>query len=549
MPSSLAECHKRESLTKRLSLALTRFIRRHDSISIILIYFVCHLPLLLLWKAKYWDDWLIFGVTDEDLIQTFVEAGFGWVGHMHLALRAWGPEGYKLVAFIALLVPPLATLNILKTLGLAHRKAFWAAALTVTLPFFFSRVASINTPSAVLTALFFIAWVLMLSECKGILGFILKISAATLFSISFFYHSLASFYIVALISLAYMRRTERRWVTLPNVIAILPLVVFAIQRLYFIPSGNYTGYNAININPFEIVLTFLNTIIQLVNPSTPPGAFILFFIVPVVAVGVYLACIRRSAIIGRLRFHLLAVAAIGFAIAPYLVAGKYPSFLDWGSRLQLLLPFGFALLVVESEQRMRAYLRLHSRVRLNFLLPVCLIFSVVLWWDNYIDYEVDWIKQVAIVDTIKQQSDLAKYNSFVVADEAVHLNAHLRSYRFYEVAGMLREGGVDKANVVATNFEVQSALSSGISWAEFRQSMDPYINGRYLLQKSQQNEKIALLNVASIPAAGVFKCQLAIKSWIMQIVKGENALKPLLGLMHFSIYDVTKKYSVVKQEE
>ncbi len=524
-------------------------IRWRDPITIAIIYIVCHFPLLMLWEAKYWDDWLIFGVTDNDLIQIFLDAGFEWVGRLHLVLREWGPERYKLVSFFALLVLPLATFHILKVLGLSRRRAFWTAALIVVLPFFFSRVAAINTSSAVLTALFFIAWALLLTDQKGICGYVCAISAAVIFSISFVYSSLASFYIVALITFAYKQRYESSWIKFPNAIALIPLIAFAIQRLTFVPSGTYEGYNAINLSPFQFILTFLNTAIELVNPSTPAGAFTLFFIAPIVVIGVYLAFVSRSAIFGRLRFHLLAVCAIWFAVAPYLLAGKYPSFLDWGSRLQILLPFGFALLIIESEQRIRTYLRLRYRVRFTFLLPVFVVYSCILWWTNYIDYEVDWIKQLAIVEAIKQQSDLTMYNSFIIADEATYLNAHSRSYRFYEVAGMLREGGVDAAEIVATNFEVQSALGAGISWPEFRHKMNPFINGPYLLRRSQANEKIALLSVSSVPATGVFKTELAIKSWVLQAVKGNNALKSLPGIIVFSMHDVTNKYSAVKPEQ
>jgi hypothetical protein len=549
MSNSFFDHYKKEAEIKRRSFIFPSIIRWRDPITIAIIYAVCHFPLLMLWEAKYWDDWLIFGVTDNDLIQIFLEAGFEWVGHLHLALRTWGPEGYKLVSFFALLIPSLAALHILKALGLSRREAFWTATLIAVLPFFFSRVAAINTSSAVLTALFFIAWVLLLADQKGLRGFVCAISAAAIFSTSLFYSSLASFYIVALITFAYKQRHESSWIIFPNAIALTPLIAFAIQRLTFIPSGNYVGYNSIDLSPIQLILTFINTAIELVNPSTTAGAFTLFFIAPIVVIGIFLAFVSRSAIFGRLRFHLLAFGAIGFAVAPYLVAGKYPSFLDWGSRLQILLPFGFALLIVESEQRIRAYLRLRYRLRLTFLLPVFVLYSCILWWASYIDYEVDWIKQLTIVEAIKQQSDLTTYNSFIVADEATYLNAHARSYRFYEVAGMLRDGGVDTSEIVATNFEVQSALGAGISWTEFRHKMNPFINGTYLLRRSKANEKIALLNFSSLPAAGVFKTQLAIKSWAQQVVKGENAFKPLHGVIVFSIHDVTNKYSVVKQEQ
>jgi hypothetical protein len=67
---------------------------------------------------------------------------------------------------------------------------------------------------------------------------------------------------------------------------------------------------------------------------------------------------------------------------PYIVAGKHPSFIDWGSRLQLLFPIGFALLVAEPNQRVCAFIRLHLSSQISFILPTYMIFSIFLWWLN-----------------------------------------------------------------------------------------------------------------------------------------------------------------------
>jgi hypothetical protein len=51
----------------------------------------------------------------------------------------------------------------------------------------------------------------------------------------------------------------------------------------------------------------------------------------------------------------------------------------------------------------------------------------------------------------------------MVADEAFSLNIYGRIYRFCEIADMLLEAGINTLQLVATNFEVQSATRAGIS--------------------------------------------------------------------------------------
>lgn len=514
-------------------------------IQIVLIYAICHFPLLLLWDAKYWDDWLIFGMADDSLFQTFSEAGFSWMGHLHSLMRVWGAPFYKITTFLMMGIPPLACYKILVDLNYPLRRALWVSILVTVLPFFFSRVVAINIPSVICNAIFFSAWALLLADASGLRERIYLAISLLLFAISFSYHSLASLYLVVLYTYGYKRRFDFYKYTIPKKILrigllLVPLITFVIQRLIFSPSGNYREYNSINLDLINLLMTLFHTAGELLNPATPAGAFFLFFLLPIFLGGVYCAVPRRHAWLGRLRFYGLAYVAIVFILMPYIVAGKHPSFIDWGSRLQLLFPIGFALLVAESNQRVCAYVRLHSSLRLSFIMPGCVIFSIFLWWTNYIEYEVDWMKQVSIVNSIKSQKSFEDYNTFIVVDEALSLNVHARSYRFYEVAGMLREAGINKVQLVSTNFEVQSAARDGVIWTEFRKRMEPYLNEQYLLEKSLQPERVAILTISSVPAAGVSKVFLLLKSWKLRIMNEKKYKQSPLDLVIVTIYQNPK---------
>lgn len=498
------------------------FMFRYRYITIILIYSICHFPLFLLWDSKYWDDWLLFGIDRESLLNTFNEAGFQFVGHVHLVLREYGPQLYKCLTFFCSLIPPLALLKIFKYLGLSDRRAFWVCLLASVLPFHLSRVAAINLPSVIYTSFFFIAWVLLLNNFSGKRNLFLLIIASVLFSVSFFYHSLAAFYLIVLLTYFYPQRHRFIFWSLRNFIVILPLFVFSLQRIIFKPYGAYTGYNSIKIEPASLIPAALNTLLEFINPSTPVGAFFLFYVLPILVVGFILSNIKKNELLGKLRFYFLAILALCFVVFPYILAGKYPSFIDWGSRLQLNVALGVALLFVESEVRIQAYFRSKVSFRIPFFLaPLCVSFSILLWWSNYIEYEVDWIKQVSIVQQINQHQDLKTHKAYIYSDEAIHLNANARHYRFYEVAGMLRDGGISNVEIVTSNYEVQSALRSGMSWSQYLQNMEPFLTDLYLLKKSTHPETIGLLTISSIPPAGISKTKIAIIGWYLRN-KNEN---------------------------
>jgi hypothetical protein len=523
---------------------INNYFKKKELLLILIIYTICHFPMLLLAEAKFWDDWLIFGISDANLIKTFTDAGYTWVGYFHLLFRSWGPELYKILSFLALLIPPFASFFILKRLGLSRSYSFWVAVFIAVLPLYHSRITAISVPSSVSNAFFFIAWTFLLISLKGRFRYIYSIISVILFSFSFSYSALVVFYLIPLLSYIYLQNFEVYKYKLLNLYALMPILVFILYRYSALPTGNYAGYNSVGTNPLAMLAAFGKAITEMFNVDSSFGVYMFFLYLPIVLIGIYFSFPRTQAVLGRLRFHMLAITAVCVAFIPFLLVSKYPSFIDWGSRLQLIFPFGIALLLIESERRIKAQIRKCSTVRTVLILPLLLLFSIALSWANYANYQLDWAKQILILDGLKKSSELNLYNTFIVEDGALNLNAYSRSYRFYEVAGMFEEAKLNTPHFIATNYELVSAIEGGDTLTEFLKKMDPFVNGQYMLKSSSASNKIALITISAIPYTGIPKGKIVIKMLFSNSSMDLEYLKSLPMMLKISIHDVTTKYLI-----
>lgn len=529
--------------------AFNNFFKKKELLFIVFIYTVCHFPLLLLADAKYWDDWLIFGISDADLIQTFTDAGYTWVGHFHLLIRPWGPELYKILSFLTLLIPPVASYIILKRLGLSRAYSFWTAVFIAVLPIYHSRVTAISVPSSVSNAFFFIGWIFLLTSIKGRLRYLCSIISVISFSFSFSYSALVVFYLIPLLTYIYLQNFEVNKFKLLNLYALIPIFVYILYRYSTLPTGNYAGYNSIGTNPLLILAAGGNAITELFNLDSPFGLFMAFLYLPIIITGLSLSYPRFGAILGRIRFHLLAIIAVCVAFIPFIVVYKYPSFIDWGSRLQLIFPFGLALLLIESERRIKTQIRKYSTLNTVLILPVLMIFSITLSWTNYANYQLDWAKQVLILNHLKESPELNLYNIFIVEDGAINLNAYTRSYRFYELAGMFKEAKLETPQLITTNHELLSAIQNGETFAEFQKRMNPFSNSNYLLNTSVATKKIALLTISATPYSGIPKGRMVIKMLFSKPSKDLAYLKSLPVILTIAAFDITSQYQYKEKNE
>lgn len=110
--------------------------------------------------------------------------------------------------------------------------------------------------------------------------------------------------------------------------------------------------------------------------------------------------------------------------------GHIPTFFEWTSRHQVLLPLSFSIIAVWLVARLPAILQGGAA---TLLLALGLTMNI----EIYNEYAADWHKQKNILATLRN-STLVEQASLVVIDDNVE-NARQRTFRFYEWNGLLRQ--------------------------------------------------------------------------------------------------------------
>jgi hypothetical protein len=401
-------------------------------------YTVMHGGILLMPNAVFWDDWLLYRSSDTIILQTFREAGsiFNSAGYLHVFMLWMGVWSYKFFTFVLMFGSGVLLNFILKRNALLSREArFLVVLLFLILPFNFARIAAIDFPYALCYFLFFLAWSVIDRY---------RITAALLFLASFNTNSQLVFYFLPILDLLY--RTHRPWTLQslarfplyrPELLAA-PFVFYFVKVKYFKPVGFYEGYNEnlkfANIkNAAQLQFKDLATIEfnELVFLALLPIVFFLFLKkINTDSEKIGLKLFAILFLVGILSFFLGAL--------PYWILGLVPTFNEWASRHQLLLPLGTALVISTVLLPCPKHLKLAA---ISALVSACLTLGIV----NYYDFAVDWNKQKTLVKLFSENEDIRRADVVLMNDLTPGLNAIKREYRFYEWNGLLENAFGDQS--------------------------------------------------------------------------------------------------------
>ncbi|MFO0389454.1 MAG: hypothetical protein ACK502_07025 [Alphaproteobacteria bacterium] len=466
----------------------------YSSRTICLIYCLVHALLFILGDAKYWDDWTIFTPPASDILATFTKAGHPWAGHLHLFLRQFGGLGYHLVTFISFMIPPVVMPLILERHGVDRKQAFWVGILMAVLPFTVARVAAINVIYGLCYGLFFMGWFLLM-RFAGTHKWHLKFLALIVFFVSFVTQSLLVFYAVPFVSAILLERKYFPWrkCFLRNVdLLILPFIFFALKSLYFSPLGTYSEYYEIHLHtmPFWHSLFLMGT--DMLDWPTPAAGLTNIFLIcsglTMVAYGKQSIKETFAFLSGRQSFlplDVLGLAVFLVALLPYFAIQRFPSFIDWESRYQLLLPLGTALLMVGAAARLQSA---HKTALWVLVSVVC--FTV--WSKAYLDYYVDWVKQQAIVRTLQKNDQLRASYSLLWVDQMLDMNAMQREYRYYDFAGLFNSAyGTQKHFVLPYS----NYMRDGGDWKVITNQHSAAMTSAYILKDAKNLPAPALVFV------------------------------------------------------
>jgi len=400
-----------------------------------LFYLVAHGLILALGNAIYWDDWLIFTYPKEFLIDYFIQAGspYGYVGFLHILMSSIGFWSYKVATFLCFLVSGIYLYKILiRDFDFNINIVFWICALYLVAPLNIARVASIDYPYALSVMLFMIGW-WYISISRPL--------AIFLFIIAFNTQSLLMFYALPIYSL-YMK--ERFKFQLYEFffknydLIFLPFVWFALKYVFFKPYGLFEGYN--ESFSFENIITSINlqyldfktywSYIISVSMFELHGITWFFLFLSTTYLFSKFLAFRGFQISSHQVLLLLSLGLASFflGVFPYWITSHVPTFAEWSSRHQILMPFGLAFIFVGIAGLF------NTRFQLLFfsaLISLAITLNILNYRDLYLDNE----KQNKIINSLSV-SRVAKDSEVLIFDDNTQ-NAIGREFRIYEWTGMI----------------------------------------------------------------------------------------------------------------
>lgn len=404
-----------------------------DLIPMFVLYTLAHGWILVLGNAIYWDDWVYFGANRMDILTDFSQAGsfLNFSAWIHIGLlNVLGPWSYKIATYFCLYFSGVLFYWVLqRDMFFEKRTALLIAVLFLTVPLNIARVAAINFPSTLSVFFFMFAWWRMANS---------KWVSLIFFFFAFNTQSLLVFYTLPILS-QYARGGYKfnflKYIRENLEYLCLPFVWFALKLVYFRPYGDYANYNevyefshaasSVSMQISDFAKFVREDLISVKNL----GRMAIFFL------PIFLFLYVKKCNFGLSFKKALYIISLGFVVLilgcfPYWIVGLTPTFWEWTSRHQLLMPFAFSIMLAAlvgilfgSIRKLIISLMLASFISINF--------------SNYYDFHEDWVKQRQLIQ-LMSKSELIMNSTLIIFDDKTS-NAIRRGYRFYEWNGLLNQ--------------------------------------------------------------------------------------------------------------
>lgn len=434
-------------------------------LTILLIYTLSY-GLMLLSRGLYLDDWVIYNQPFSSILEMLKEssgaAGYltGFLYHALLSLPQciWT---HRLLTFLFFLLSGFFLDKILETISeMDAMDRTFIVSLFLLVPLFDARSSLMCFFYSFDHLLFFLAFYIFVKRGASISG---RISALSLFLISFLANSLIMFYGVFLVYLFYKERAALGPVSSFFKVMLRNLDCFAIPILSLVfksvfckPSGIYLGYN--RITPSIILGTSYEMILRVSKESFLTLTHInpIFLIVTVFLILLsYMTHTRKTELTRQKSdfiFLTFGVFAYLVAIFPYIAVGKPPLFYDWDTRHQLLMPLGTSFVLYYTIKIALSQFRIHRHVLyigMSVLLSVFTIANI----KNQFSYMDHWYKELSIMENMRVSEIVKNNTTFLFTDNTKDYNVHDSFLRFYELTGFMKQVFRDQTRFGMVDYE------------------------------------------------------------------------------------------------
>lgn len=401
-----------------------------------LIYTAAHFGLLLIYDGVFWDDWTLFNSDSNTILKTFYESGafLNLNGYTHVLLLGIGVWVYKLLTFIFMFISGCFLFLILKRQSwLNEQVSFLLVIIFLVFPVNSGRVTIICFPYTLSFFLFFCAWYIMFRQ---------KWLSTILFFLSFNTQSFLVFFFLPLLELVINHSTNCynfRDVLKLSIrylhFLLLPFLFWILKSTFFKPTGLFAGYNEqfsfsnliyapkpMISDVLELRMSFSVLILTIIL-----FLLLLKFSVPILGIANLLQKGHKPIIPSK--FFWTGCVSLFVAVFPYWILGYSPTFNEWTSRHQLLMPFGLAFFVIWVFSILPK-----SRGKILLLAIISLSISInIITYRNFFN---DIRKQKTLISFLSKNNAVV-VNSDVIVIEDETPKAISRKYRFYELTGMM----------------------------------------------------------------------------------------------------------------
>jgi hypothetical protein len=412
------------------------FILRRPTSVLIVGYFVAWGGLLASSNGIYWDDWVLYGVGGDAIVENYRQYGRPDIGILQAALIAGGPAVSSMVTWFAILFFGIICLRILEYVdGLSDGERLFAALVIVVAPLDLTRQMAINSPIWLGNLVFAFGWVLALRAARSNSRLVGGAAFAAL-AIGMSYSFTVALLPVAVCHTAwvYSQRVDLHAAITRSLIYIPTALPAIVAWTVWAPYGQYSEDD---------------------HRFSPQGIVILAFVFGAVALPALLVAWGRMHSLGNLGNALpvwMCGCAVGaLCIALPLLIGEFPPYFGLRTRFQALVSTGLALILVAV---LRALRPLGTRALRVALAIIALGAMSLLSAQTAYRYWFGWERQAAIARALRE-SDVVRGSELVIFDDrGSSSNLFHRQFSEYEWIGLLGYAFNDRSRyAVSVDFD------------------------------------------------------------------------------------------------
>ncbi|OIR06744.1 hypothetical protein GALL_109920 [mine drainage metagenome] len=436
--------------------------------------------LLLLNDGTYWDGWLLKSYLDEgnwgELHKWATEAGLPGMDYFYWGLKLTRLFAfYKIIAFLLILFSAILVYRVISQFNWLNRcEALGVALLSLVYPAYQTTVELSTFRYQFFYCLFLLAALLLVhaerTTASAKSGLLLRLPSLILFFASFSLNSLLVFYFSFLLLLFLnIRQTKAlSWSDIARTqvlrrmdLLLLPMLYWAIKKIFFPTHGAYAGYNSLNLDPAAMLSHFGGFMQTAIYGQV--DASLTKLIGQPLAWALFLACVywaysrfQDSASRPLLTHHQVeqkshqskwffafGIVLLISGIFPYAAVGVSPSISGWNTRHALLVGLPMALLIVAALRPLwigGLYVP-HAgvdRKLISILIGSSLVAAFALSTVSfYVGWQARAVKDRAIMVDLADAPVLKKFSVFWIDDQ--YPAGGERIYRFYEWSSMFKQ--------------------------------------------------------------------------------------------------------------